>query len=156
MDITEVYHIQFDILRKATDFDLGLVPARPAAHPYPTFESHLPLTWTQSQPAIVVDPMDYAPGSQPTTTNRPDLVCQFCPRIKAFATIVGLWSHLFHKHGDIDQSSRLKEIKRTAALWRVYWIKHSDGGKGASTLAKLATAESDAFCWKDVLLWKLQ
>ena len=69
---------------------------------------------------------------------------------------MGYWSHIYHKHAEILEEDRLKEIQRTAILWSTYWSQGPDGGKGASTLAKLATAGSDTFCWEDVKGWNLR
>lgn len=90
---------------------------------------------------------------------RPELVCKFCipDRVKPFASIVGLWGHLVHKHQGVGDQERLEEVQRTAALWREYWHYYSDGGKrGNPTWAKLEQTRQDGFTWNDVLCWELR
>lgn len=90
-----------------------------------------------------------------STPEKPVLLCKFCPRVKAFATVVGLWGHVYHKHDRVRTGDRLKEIKRTAEIWREYWT-YVDGGKSSSTLEKLAQVQLDTFCWADVVEWNLR
>lgn len=153
---SEVYLLQFHVLGKATGLHLPLATARPRSHPYPTYESQLPLAWKLSQTGISADPTDLVATAPPLKkdTPRPDLVCRYCSNVRAYATVAGLWSHIFHKHAEIDCSDRLAELRRAASLWRQYWHEAvSDGGKSPQTLERLALAESDTFCWNDVVAW---
>ncbi|KAL8782345.1 MAG: hypothetical protein Q9213_005466 [Squamulea squamosa] len=156
LETSEVYMIQFDILRKATGLPFRLTVPQSYPRLYPTFESHLPLKWAVSQTAITLNPADLVSSPPPIRQpDQPDLICLFCKtegRLKAYATPTGLWGHLFHKHTHVDPKDRLEEIRRTVSLWAEYWL-HSgdDGGKGASTLEKLATAQKESFCWDDVI-----
>ena len=51
-------------------------------------------------------------------------------------------------------SAALREVKRSASLWRSDWMAHSDGGKRENqTQSRLEQAVSGEFGWKDVLDW---
>lgn len=99
---------------------------------------------------------------------KPELRCKFCPRVKAFKSIIALWSHFVHQHHKssteehiwskvvIDERYLLQEICRTAGLWRSYWNEYSDGGKRRDpTMMKLNQVAEDDFCMRTVLDWKL-
>lgn len=93
----------------------------------------------------------------PTNPDKPRLLCIFCKRLKNLQTISGLWGHIVHKHDGIDVEDRLREIRRTARLWRRYWDENVDGGKGGSaTVKRLEEVEKDDFNWGTVLSWKLR
>lgn len=152
----EAYLIQLDILSRARYFEPGPSPDRPASHPYPTFETQLPLRWKVSEPAIDVDPSHLVhelPNS--ATAEKPALLCKFCREPNRFAVILGLWGHIVHEHQDVDVQQRLEEIKQTASLWQPYW-KHLIQGRKNSTTNMLAQARLDEFCWEDVIAWELR
>jgi len=131
LDTSEVYHLQFDVLRQATGQQMSIVPQRPQNFLYPTFESRLPLTWNVSKDVITFDIANcVAEDSLPKRKCRPVLLCKFCSHVKTYATSYGFWSHIFHKHIDVSNSERLEEIRRSASLWWDYWVQDSDGGRG--------------------------
>ena len=104
----------------------------------------------------------------PTRIGKPDLKCQFCSRIKAFKSIIALWSHLLHQHYKssneqtwskviVEEQDLLEEIRHTASLWRMYWRDHSDGGKRRDpTMMKLNQVAGEDFCMRTVLDWQLR
>lgn len=150
----ETYYIQFAVLRQAKHMPSTLPIPRPRRYQYPTLESQLP----GSFPAITIDPDDLVEETLPAKKEgRPDLLCPFCPHIKAYATPTAYWAHLVHKHKDVDDQSRLGEVRRTGRLWREYWDQYSDGGKyNNPTMAKLLQIEGEEFCWQNVLDWNLR
>lgn len=155
----EVYHVQFFILALATGLHWNFSKSMPDSHPYSTFETSLPLSWNVSHSAININTEDLTQASTAAslsiTPQKPVLVCKFCPRIKAFATLMGLWGHLYHKHGNTEEEERLSEIKRTAETWTTYWAM-MEGGRNGPTLEKLAQTKSESFCWADVVEWNLR
>ncbi|KAL8818370.1 MAG: hypothetical protein Q9223_002987 [Gallowayella weberi] len=151
----EVYLIQFDIVRQATDHHLKLSRDQPAKvpHPFPTYESHLPLAWKLSQPIVDVDPTNFVAGSpKPTGRGRLDLICCFCENL-GFASPTGLWSHLIKQHDEISRSQRLSYIKKTAIQWDHYWAGCEQSCRGSATLEKIAQAKKNGFSWVDVQAW---
>ena len=76
-------------------------------------------------------------------------------RIKAYASIIGLWAHLVNKHQDVDNEERLREVIHSATLWLEYWRDYSEGGKNNPTMAKLVQTQQEGFTWSDVLRWNL-
>ena len=152
----EAYYIQFAVLRQAKGLPTQSVP-RPRRYLYPTLESQVP---SSSFPAIIVSPDNLVEEVLPAKKEgRPDLLCAFCPCIKAYASITGFWSHVVNKHKEINDEQRLKEVLRGAALWRQYWDQCSDGGKYANpTMAKLEQIEQqgESFGWQQVLNWGLR
>ncbi|KAL9035711.1 MAG: hypothetical protein Q9180_004713 [Flavoplaca navasiana] len=149
----EVYHIQLDIRSQATGLHLNIA-TEPCLHPFPTFESRLPLAWGLSQPALKVDPKVFV-ATIPLAERpcQPILGCRFCS-IKPFRSMNGLWGHLIHKHPDVDTSERLEDIRRTAGLWAEYY--QAKGRKGARICEKAVQAGQESFTWADVLAWKLR
>lgn len=83
---------------------------------------------------------------------RPNLICQWCPKVRALTTLLGFWTHIITTHHTVENYLRLLEIRRTAALWRIYGGSSSD----QAMAAKMAKAESDSFCWADVEAWGLR
>ncbi|KAL8668261.1 MAG: hypothetical protein Q9202_000239 [Teloschistes flavicans] len=159
LTMAEVYLIQFSILSVATGLSLPLSTQRPSSHLYPTFEAQLPLVCKLSHQAVKYNREDLlANGPTEDTWDRPDLICKYCSRVKAYMTITGLWAHIFYKHAEVDRADRLEEIRRTAALWSIYWQENAPdgGGKRNATMAKLNTAASATFTWEDIIAWKLR
>ena len=138
----------------------GLPPSQPIPRPrryqYPTFESTLPCNFS----AVKLDTADLVSEVPPATKfGKPDLVCKLCvsTHIKAYASLIGYWTHLVHKHQDADVDERLEEVRQTAKTWGVYWENHSDGGKrGNPTMAKIQRTQDADFAWTDVLGWGLR
>ncbi|KAK4692933.1 hypothetical protein P7C71_g4366, partial [Lecanoromycetidae sp. Uapishka_2] len=149
----ELCWIQFWILREAKGLGPAETPTRPRWHPYSTFETQLPLS--AGFTIMELDPTCLSTAR--STISKPDLRCIFCSRVKSFAGVVALWSHLYHKHSDIACESRLEEIRRTASIWQVYWDTFSDGGKYCNTtVAKLKQIEEESFDWEVVKAWRLR
>ncbi|KAL8869292.1 MAG: hypothetical protein Q9174_004382 [Haloplaca sp. 1 TL-2023] len=114
---SEVYLIQFDVLRQATGLHLALATDRPQHHLYPTFETRLPLSWDPTQIAVNASVKNFASKvPPPQRLSRPQLLCAFYSRVKGYGTVIGYWSHLVNNHQEVNVSERLPEIKRTATL----------------------------------------
>lgn len=92
----------------------------------------------------------------PPTKHTPDLICAFCPRIRSFKTITGLWSHVIHKHADIPTEARLENIRQSGILWREYWFIHAHGGKNDALRSKLEEITTESFNWDSVLAWNIR
>jgi len=156
LSTTEAYYIQFATLRRAKGLPPTQPTPRPRRHVNPTLESQLPSLFS----AITTDADELVPEALPIRKEgRPELVCKFCTsyRIKAFASITGLWAHVANKHPEVDDGARLREVQRTALLWQAYWDDYSDGGKrGNPTVIKLKETQGDGFGWDDVLRWGLR
>lgn len=99
----ETYYIQSWILCQAKGIPLPQPIPRPRRYLYPTLESQLPCSF----PAITVDPDNLIEALPAKKEGRPDLLCAFCPHIKAYASITGFWSHVVNKHSDIQDQERL-------------------------------------------------
>ena len=155
MSTLETCYIQFSVFRQAKGLPALPPVPRPRRYIYPTFETSLP---SHAFPALHVDAAELVPdGAHGLKPGKPDLCCKFCVEIKAYGSIVGLWSHLINKHGAIDKEERLSEIRRTALLWRTYWNEYSDGGKyGNPTQSKLDQTEKEGFGWEDVVAWNIR
>ncbi|KAH8791671.1 hypothetical protein BGZ57DRAFT_922836 [Hyaloscypha finlandica] len=163
----EAFLIQFFVLLKAKGQASLATPPRPRWHPYPTFECQLPLTFCD-EAAVNLEPEDIVSEViESTRVGKPELKCQFCSGIKAFKSIIALWSHFVHQHYKSENSAWMKvvveenllleEVRRTAGLWRTYWREHSDGGKRRDpTMMKLLQVDDVNFTWVDILEWKLR
>jgi hypothetical protein len=154
----EVFLIQFFVLLKAKGVTPLAALSRPRWHPYTTFEYQLPLTFCQVDSAVKLESEQMVNEVVPLShIGRPELRCRFCSRIKAFKSIIALWSHLVHQHYKtteeytwskvvIEEQYLLEEIRRTAGLWRSYWRDHSDGGKRRDpTIMKMNQIAEDDF-----------
>jgi hypothetical protein len=161
----ETYLIQFFVWRSANGMAPSQTPPKPRWHPYRTLKDKLPLTFVPtSSPALNLPDLD----SQQRSQKKPEHKCPFFPRsIKGFKSLIALWSHFVHQHYDdggsniekklIDVEDLLREIRRTAALRRVYWEEHSEGGKQCNpTMLKLNEVFKDGFSWGTVLGWDLR
>jgi hypothetical protein len=164
----ETYLIQFFVVLTAKGQAPLAPPPRPRWHPFPTFEYKLPLTFRQVDPAVALLVEEMASEVKPGNhQGKPELKCRFCSRIKAFKSIIALWSHFVHQHYDregdnvwsqvvVEEQYLLEEVRRTAHLWRSYW-QHSDGGKRRDpTMIKLRQVEQEGFTWRTVLDWELR
>ena len=80
----EACYIQFAVLRQAKGLPARSIP-RPRRYSYPTLESQLLCSF----PAITVSPDDLVEAVPSKKEGRPDLLCAFCPCIKASASITG-------------------------------------------------------------------
>ncbi|KAL8927764.1 MAG: hypothetical protein Q9208_002180 [Pyrenodesmia sp. 3 TL-2023] len=152
----EAYCIQFAVLAKAKQVPAKQV-SRPQRHRYSTFESRLPCSADLT--AISVESSELRPNNDFTTVRRkPDLLCSYCNRIKAFKTVTGLWSHIFHKHSDVDDASRLTEMRRLGVLWREYLIDYypHNVNEGNITIRRLYELQKDDVSWDAVIAWKLR
>jgi hypothetical protein len=107
----EAFLIQFHVLLMAKGKAPLEPPPRPQWHPYLTFEYQLPLTFCQANPAVDVDSGEIVSGVV-NTKGKPELRCLFCSRIKAFKSIIALWSHFVHQH------SKSTEHKHGHRLWK--------------------------------------
>lgn len=154
--------LQIGILKAsqgATDFH---EQQRPQEHPYPSFESRLPLSHafhqtdgTASKIGVKLDEVFDTPPSL-RNPRKPELVCLLCKCVKSFARITPLWSHVISDHGDVHNDLRLHEIQRAADLWREYWEKRSDGGRrDGLTMQRIAQAARKSLTWEDVLEWNM-
>lgn len=151
----EVYAIQFDVLRQAKGEPAVQFWQKPRRFVYNTFESQLPCIF----PSVNVDGEELVGNTPGEELLRPRLLCNLClgNHIKSFAGIVGFWAHIVHRHQNVDDTFRLAEVQRTAALWHAYWANWSWGGKrGNPTMAKLEQAQRDGFSWNNVLEWDLR
>ncbi|KAL8840124.1 MAG: hypothetical protein Q9170_001472 [Blastenia crenularia] len=127
---------------------------RPRRYLYPTFESALPSTFS----SISVDRQAIASETADDgLRGRPNLRCTFCPpeRIRGYASVVALWSHVVHHHQEVDNERRMGEICRTGILWQEYWDSLG-GRKSNETASKLEQIRSQGLTWTDVLDWKLR
>lgn len=152
----EVFRIQLFVLRSALGVEQPRPLPRPRYYKYPTHETQLPIKARLS--AIKFDERDLA--TNPMTVKKygkPDLICVFCTCLKAFSSIINLWSHYIRQHDAVSNDERLAEVKRTAALWDTYWTDHSEGGKNSPTKTKLRQVlAGNDFAWEDVLDWGLR
>ena len=132
------------------------IVSRPRRHPYPTFKSQLPLL--QGFSFMLLDPKHLSwQTPRASKERRLDFVCAFCSRIKSFTTIIGYWSHLFHKHQDYEEEAWLKEILRTSILLRSYWSQYKERSKhGQQTLAKFDQVDREDFGWDVAESWELR
>jgi hypothetical protein len=166
---TETFCIQFFVLLTAKGIALPRPPPRPQWHPHSTWEYQLPLRLRSVHPAISLASEDIVSGViPPAHFGKPELKCRFCSRIKAFKSIIALWSHLLHQHYRstneqtwskiiVEEQDLLEEIRRTAGLWRTYWVEHSNGGKRRDpTMIKVNQVAEEDFCIDTVLDWQLR
>ncbi|KAI8624270.1 hypothetical protein F5Y19DRAFT_480778 [Xylariaceae sp. FL1651] len=126
-------------------------PGRPPWHRYPTFENQLPLRFAQDA-AVRLRPCDQTTLPVASGVRRPDIVCQLCDRIKSFNRVAGLWSHIQKKHSNRSEEERIKEVRRTAALWESY-LKTTRTNPTDPTMIKLADLARGNFSWKVVEGW---
>lgn len=121
----EAYGIQFATLAMARGRSLGKPLRRPQRHRYSTFEATIPLS--SGFDAIVVDLAQLSSGSVAAAAKgkKPDMMCTFCTRhkLKGFSSVVQGWRHIYRTHDDVDDTSRLKEMKRMAKIWAEYQEK---------------------------------
>lgn len=163
----ESFLIQFSVLRQARDLPAAPPPLQPRWHQYKTFQYQLPLQLATSPSIVTADPNDLVNFGN-KASQRPELCCKFCRGVKSHKSIIGLWSHLVHKHYSKDKRDYaievpiaeellLQEIYRTANLWKEYWQDNCYGVKNTNpTMAKLQEVAQDGFTWDAVLAWKLR
>lgn len=95
----ESYLRQFAVLRQARGLPpIQSPPQRPRRHPFRTFEYQIPLKFCEGPPPSVAA-YGILTGLQPYR-DKPDLICPFCTRITGFASVLAIWSHLFHQYED--------------------------------------------------------
>jgi hypothetical protein len=139
------------VLRRALGLPQPAPPPRPPRHLFPTFEHGLPLLLL---PAVSLDPADTVDPRE-VNHRKPELVCAFCPRIKAFAGAATYWSHIVCAHEEVDDSRRLAEVCRVAAVWKDY-CDSQGSGPAANTAARVAQALGGALTWATVKTWSLR
>ena len=157
MTALEVYLIQCHVLSLGTGLPLPQPLQRPDWHPYPTFESHLPLKWSVKECLIEVKSDDLIASLPDNIGEKPEFPCSYCPHAKPYVKVYSLWAHVYYKHPDIDRSDRLDKIRQSAAVMSAYFrdTPKSSGGSRNVLVAKLETAASATFCWEDVTSWRL-
>jgi len=120
----EAFLLQFDVLSTAKGKGTLArpaikIPERPHWHPYPTFETQLPVTFCRNNTGIALHPKDLVTGIQsPRHLRKPDLRCQFCPRIKAYQSIIALWPHLVREHSISGKEENFNGS--TVLSWKLY------------------------------------
>jgi len=166
LTIFETFFVQFYVSCLANDIAPPPPPQRPRWHPYSTFEYRLSLKFCRKNHNSAVTLNEEELLILLREQRKPELSCQFCPSIKSFKSIIGLWSHLAHKHyvtghesrGEVvvDDGRLLDEVRRTAEIRRKHWKTSSDSGKkGNPTMAKLNEIMKEDFSWDAVLARKL-
>ena len=151
----EAYCIQFAVLRQARGLEPKDLASHPRRHNFPTFESHLPLS--RGFEAVTPNPDHLKFGaSRADKDGKPDLICTFCIKINGFGTIIGYWSHLFHKHEEVADEKRLQEIRRSASLWQRYWSQKKQSRNAQATVRKFEQVQGEGFSWDVVGSWQLR
>ncbi|KAI4238444.1 MAG: hypothetical protein LQ349_001124, partial [Xanthoria aureola] len=151
LNMTEVIHIQLNILGQAIGTYQPPSIQKPIWWLYDTFETKLPLTWDIGSTGLTLDPSHLAvKASLGNTSQRPDLSYVFCYAGTLFQPFTTLWTHIFHAHLTVDKARRLYEIQRTARLWR----KYSKNSKPIDRpvrqdMDKLKQAHSPTFSWEN-------
>ncbi|KAI4273781.1 MAG: hypothetical protein LQ337_004413 [Flavoplaca oasis] len=153
----EVFLIQSYVLSSATGVQRPQPFDRPNSHPYPTFETRLPMTWNVSLSAIEVEKEDLIATLPNVSWRKPDFPCNYCPGSRPYTKVLSLWAHIYYKHPHIDRSDRLDKIRQSATTMDAFLRENPTpgGGSRAPLLAKLRTAISSTFCWDDVVSWRL-
>jgi hypothetical protein len=125
----------------------------------PTFEFQLPVTFCSLDPAITLDDAELVANSSPIKRkDQPDLICNLCPKINSFRSIIHMWSHIIHQHGrKFPAEDLLNEIRRAALLWKEYRKVWPDTTRSSiETMKKVAQSENADFAWEMVLGWKIR
>lgn len=144
----ESFHIQAAVFHQAKGLPRPEPTPRPRRYPFPTFESTVPSTF----PSVTVVPSELIPAAEDDgLRGRPNLTCVFCSRLRGSASIVALWSHIFHCHQEVCSTERLDKIRRTAALWEEYWDSLGGSKKYNRTADKLEQVRRVDFGWNDVV-----
>ncbi|KAI0441229.1 hypothetical protein F4803DRAFT_524253, partial [Xylaria telfairii] len=156
----ESHLIQFSVLRRARGLpEPTASPCRPRGHRYGTFiheATPIQAGCEESRVTARFDADDLQKDIPPRQLGRPDLICPFCRRTKAFRGPTAFWSHLVKEHDGIDEGTRLAEVRRTALLWRRYWAEDSEGGRrDGPTMTRLREAVADDLTWEHILDWGL-
>ncbi|RYP71800.1 hypothetical protein DL769_004606 [Monosporascus sp. CRB-8-3] len=113
--------------------------AVPRWHPFPTFETGLPLRFVAGQSLVVFEEKDAALPSSVAGVPKPRLICSFCPRLKSFRNPAPLWSHIVHKHQEKGEDEKLRTIRDTAAVWKNY----VEVAVTTFTYARMSTSSAD-------------
>jgi len=67
---------------------------------------------------VNIDPTNMVsrPVSVHSNPERPELICTFCKGIRSFVSVVGYWSHLVHKHEEVEEEKRAQHVQRSASV----------------------------------------
>ena len=135
-------------------------PVRPRRHRFPTLEYKLPLQFCTDS-TVCLDPANIITTPAPVDHEdnpRPKLICPCCrPHLMTKTTITGYWGHIFYAHMDIDNNTRLAEIRRSGLIWEEYLKRsHSHKGKSDPTAIKLEQVSGTGFTWQSVIDWLLR
>ncbi|KAI1327666.1 hypothetical protein F5Y16DRAFT_420725 [Xylariaceae sp. FL0255] len=146
----EICLIQFSVLRLARGLEEPLgPPSRPPWHKYNTFQ-HEASNKSANIPGLLQRPR---PHHLP---KRPEMICRFCKKTKAFHRVTSLWVHFILEHGNLPEGVLLDEVKQTTAAWKRYQEQVPDGFKRNCVYSeRLDQIGAEGFSWGDVLAWNL-
>lgn len=147
--------IQMHIAHEAGLLENITQGARPRWHAFRTFETQLPLRFVRDSSGEIQG-QDSLTAVVKGRVPKPPLICSICTRIKAFSSIIHFWSHLVHSHqGEHNVQTKLKEIRRSAELWAIYWTATGYFTAEKPTTRKIQQILSGSITWSDVLAWEL-
>ncbi|KIW14408.1 hypothetical protein PV08_07190 [Exophiala spinifera] len=162
LTLGEAYTIQFTNLSIAKNTSLPTPRfQQPGAHPYPTFESRFPLSFSSGTSAIGADSLvdNGIEPQDPETLRHPTFYCRFC-KVRSFKRISAYWFHIRDGHGLVQTEERLGEIRRTAAVWEEHLNQQRARGHGVRhddrTWLKIQQIKAGNFGWEVVMAWKLR
>jgi len=155
----EAYLIQISIAAQARGLEYTPPVSPPASHPYSTFETHLPISFTGC--VVTIDPEHLAtPLLQPVLSEpRSTFQCRHCSVANTFRSLPGFWAHIRDGHPLVPESSRIDDIVRSGTSWQSFkernHIKGTEIDVDDTTWRQVEQMKQADFDWNVVRGWKL-
>lgn len=151
----EAILIQLTVVAKAR----GWSPpsqGRPSSHPYPTFESRLPLSFLDC--AVVLDPGHITASlASAAAAERLAFRCRYCTPARPFVSLRMFWGHIRDRHRLVPSITRLEDVIRSGGEW-LESTRHARQKEGTQNcvLGQLARrTQEPSFSWEVLSGWKL-
>lgn len=88
------------------------------------------------------------------------LTCRFCitkgPSFH-FKQLPGLWTHIAYAHEELDQCTRLREVRRCGEEYEQTLLEtRADLASNTALMTRIQQSRSPDFSWDQLEMWKLR